>query len=69
MKPASAPVKMAGARIGSVMLRNTAKGPDPQTRPTSSNEASSWRIAGPSSTTITGTDEATTCTQRMPLTE
>ena len=28
MKPASAPVKMAGARIGSVMLRNTAKGPD-----------------------------------------
>ena len=69
MKPASVPVRIAGARIGSVILRNTSKGPEPQTRPTSSNDASSWRIAGPSRTTITGTEDATMCTHKMPPTE
>ena len=69
MKPARVPVRIAGARIGNVICRKTANGPEPQMRPTSSNEASSWRIAGPRITTMTGTDEATMCTQRMPPTE
>jgi len=66
MKPASAAVRIAGIRIGKVMRRNTWNGREPHTRPISSYDASSWRIAGPNSSTITGTDEAVTCTHRMP---
>ena len=69
MKPANAPVRIAGARIGSVTWRKTLNGLAPDTRAASSNEESSWRRAGASSTTMIGMDEVRTCTHKMPATE